>query len=157
MGQELWQQRKALILSRGWVNRDSISCLDKKTQEHRHTCCREPVSFLAAFSQQTNFNIRALRIVLPQATDLVTLEEVKNFLNSSIVGQALHSDHGARLGRDTAKIGSCREVAKTIRRTWGAKGRERTVNRQEHTTWSIYSKTHYLRSWCSYPSMRYLS
>lgn len=51
---------------------------------------------------------------------LVTLEEVKNFLNSSIVGQALHSDHRARLWRDTAKISSCREVAKTIGRTWGA-------------------------------------
>lgn len=60
------------------------------------------------------------------------MDEVKNFLNSSIVGQALHSDHRARLGRDTAKISSCREVAKTIRRTWGAKGRESIVNQQEH-------------------------
>lgn len=62
--------------------------------------------------------------MLLQATDLVTLEEVKNFLNSSIVGQALHSDHRARLRWDAAKISSCREVAKIIGRTWGAKGRE---------------------------------
>jgi hypothetical protein len=67
------------------------------------------------------------------------LEEVKNFLNSSIVGQALLSDHCARLWRDTAKVSSCREVAKTIRRTWGAKGRESTVNQQEQTMLNIYS------------------
>lgn len=70
---------------------------------------------------------------------LVTLEEVKNFLNSSIVGQALHSDHRARLGRDTAKISSCREVAKTIRRTWGAGIVGCVVHEQLSACWVVSS------------------
>lgn len=62
------------------------------------------------------------------ATDLVTLEEINNFLNSSIVGQALHPEHRARLHSRAATKSSRREVAKTSGRTWGARGRERTVS-----------------------------